>query len=251
MTGEADLHAFEAHRAALDPCPREAQILTAVGPWRVAQPSPLDRWTDTLGGWFGAGHQHAQAPARVVEAIRGAYPLPTTVVEAVAEHAYWEARNHEMGELLGPDFDVGGGRFLDLPTDIRAAIVRDMVEREIPARTVADLQARFGVFRARGARDGAALEATLARDLDALTQASAEAPHPAPASLTDQIAAALRDSPEAADREIARRLGCSHVIVSRTRHALGLADVARTVRRGGQAYPMKARSAQQPGRVAS
>lgn len=251
MTGSSNP---EARAALLAPCPREAQILAAVAPWRTAQPSPLDRWTDGLAGWFGVGAQHAQAPAHVVDAIRAAYPLPATVAEAVAEHLHWEVRNREMGELLGPDFDVGGGRFLDLPTDIRAAIVRDLAEREIPARSIADLRARFGLFRTRGARDGAVIEAAMVRDLDALAQAPAEVPAKGLAStdtLRDRVAAALDAQPDASDRQLAKALGCSDKTIGSVRRALGLAEVARTVRRGGQAYPMKARAAQQPGRVAS
>ena len=244
--------------AASAPCWREKLILAAVAPWRTVKRRPYERWTDKLDGWRDALHGYRKAPPRVIAAISAAYPMPTTFGKAKAEADYWEARNRELEDLFSEDGTGLGDTALDFAASLRADMVRDLAERDLPVTTLADLHARFVMYRDRQYHD-VETEDVLFRDLTTLVeqQVAAQAPSPtarppAPRSnrpeLIGQIVEALKADARRSDRWIARTLGCSPTTVGGVRREVGLAGERRSVQRqGGQMYEMKPakRSAQE------
>ena len=152
--------------AATAPCERERLILAAVARWRTVRDNP--RWTHALDGWTGwALAARKEVPAHVIEAIEQAYPLPTTFAQAKAEHDYWTDRNQELEDAFSDDGDLPGNNELDLPTEIRAEIVRALAEHELPVTTLANLHARFAMYRESESKNDT-IEAALFRDIGAM-----------------------------------------------------------------------------------
>jgi hypothetical protein len=111
-------------------------------------------------------------------------------------------------------------------------------------RFVLDGNHRLAAYRALGVTQVRAVVADV--DVDDPTDlyvvaARANMRHGLPLSRADLrviIEALLMRMPDASDREIARRIGCSHVTVGRVRKSLGLSDGVRVVERGGKQYVM-------------
>ena len=249
---------YGSEEAAAAPCWREKLILAAVAPWRTVQRRPYERWTDKLDGWRDALKGYRHAPARVIVAISAAYPMPTTFAEAKAESDYWEDRDNELRDLFSKDgsgTDLGDTA-LDFAASLRADMVRDLAERDLPVTTLADLHARFVMYRDCQCTD-VETENALFRDLTTLVeqQATTAAP-PAPRSnrpeLVGQIKEALKADARRSDRWIARALGCSPTTVGGVRRGMGLAGERRSVqRRNGRMYEMRAASPPATARDAS
>ena len=239
---------FGSEEAALAPCWRERLILDAVAPWRTVN-AQHPRWTDRLDGWRGDGWDYAKAPARVVEAIASSYPLPATFAEAKIEHDYWEARSDEMEDLIRDSAEGLGNGGLDRAADLRACMIRDLMENDLHLTTLAEVHARFAMYRTAESHDDK-IEAALFRDLSALVDRQAEAPVSPPAApatpiypfADTSIGDALAADPSRSDRAIAREVGCSPTTVGRMRGQMGLSGKVRSVRRGGQMYAMRARA---------
>lgn len=239
---------YGSEEAALAPCWRERAILDAVARWRTTRGAPWQRWRDKLDGWRDAFNCR-KAPAHIVAAIAGAYPLPTTFAEAKAEHDYWQARSDEMEDVLSTDGEFLGSLPLDLPAEMRAEMVRRLVYKDLPVTTLADLHARFALYRdEEGWRDDE-VESALFRDLSAIVDRQRDEPPKADQprgnrpDLAGQIRAALAADARRSDRWIARALGCSPTTVGAIRREMGLAGARRSVQRGGQVYEMRAKAA--------
>lgn len=92
----------------------------------------------TLDGWNGDG----DLPESVRAAVAGAYPLPSSVAEALAEHLWWEARWHDLDLVVGggcQDFSFGHA------VEARRRVLEELIERDeaLPARSAADIRARL------------------------------------------------------------------------------------------------------------
>ncbi len=227
--------------AATAPCERERLILAAVARWRTVRDNP--RWTHALDGWTGwAFAARKEAPAHVIEAIVQAYPLPTTFAQAKAEHDYWTVRNQELEDAFSEDGSSLGDNELDLPTAIRAGIVRALAEHELPVSTLSDLHGRFAMYRESESNDDT-VEAALFRDIETMAlreaQASDVTTMPSTSSRVHeagQVEALLRANPQWSDRRIARAGGCSPTTVGKIRRAIGATCSDRSVQRSGQSY---------------
>ena len=226
--------------AATAPCERERLILAAVARWRTVRDNP--RWTHALDGWTGwALAARQEVPAHVIEAIEQAYPLPTTFAQAKAEHNYWTERNQELEDAFSEDGDSLGDNELDLPTAIRADIVRALVEHELPVTTLADLHARFAMYRESKSNDDR-VEAALFRDIGAMALRESQVSNvtttsaPLPVHEAGRIENFLKAHPDWSDRRIARAGGCSPTTVGKIRRAIGAMCSDRSVQRGGQVY---------------
>ncbi len=99
-----------------------------------------------------------------------------------------------------------------------------------PVPTVADIYERMKLYRGRGTRD-VETEAAIFRDVERLARAL---------DTFGAVRDALRATPHASDRHIARASGCSPTTVGKLRRELGLSAVPRSVQRRGQTYRMKA-----------
>ncbi len=226
--------------AATAPCERERLILAAVARWRTVRDNP--RWTHALDGWTGwALAARKEVPAHVIEAIEQAYPLPTTFAQAKAEHDYWTDRNQELEDAFSDDGDSFGDNELDLPTAIHAELVRALAEHELPVTTLADLHARFAMYRESESNDDR-VEAALFRDIGAMALREAQVSNvtttsaPSPVHDAGGIEDLLEAHPEWSDRRIARAGGCSPTTVGRIRRVIGATCPNRSVQRGGQVY---------------
>ena len=226
--------------AATAPCERERLILAAVRRWRTIRDNP--RWTHALDGWQNSAFTaRGRAPAHVIEAIEQAYPLPTTFAQAKAEHDYWTDRNQELEDAFSDDGDLPGNNELDLPTEIRAEIVRALAEHELPVATLADLHARFAMYRESESKNDT-IEAALFRDIGAMALRESQVSNvtttsaPSPVHEAGRIEGLLKTHPEWSDRRIARAGGWSPTTVGRIRRAIGATCPDRSVQRGGQVY---------------
>lgn len=233
--------------AATAPCERERLILAAVARWRTTRDNP--RWTHALDGWTGwVLAARKEVPVHVIEAIEQAYPLPTTFAQAKAEHDYWTDRNQELEDAFSDDGDLPGNNELDLPTEIRAEIVRAFAEHELPVTTLADLHARFAMYRESESKDET-VEAALFRDIGAMALRESQVSNvttssaPSPVHEAGRIEGLLKAHPEWSDRWIARVGGCSPTTVGRIRRAIGATCPDRSVQRGGQIYTVHVNSA--------
>ena len=235
---------FGTLEAVLEPCWREKALLAAVKPWRKAQPRPHQRWTQSLAG---LGHNDERsAPPDLIAAIEAAFPMPATYAAAVAEMAYWNRRNDDMELAVCTDFR--GDDMLDTPCAWRLQFVRALAEHRMELRTVAEIAERMRAYRWNEGGEDTDVEDAILRDLDALAsqEAISPAPEPAPtAPIRPAMDTSIRDvltaDPSRSDRAIAREAGCSPTTVGRMRGQMGLSGAARSVRRGGQIYGMKAR----------
>ena len=227
------------------PCAREKLLLAAVEPWRTKS----EEWTLELDGWRDSGLMYREMPTHALQAIKTAYPLPTTFAEAKAEDDYWRARNSELEDVLIEDGAFAGDIALDLVAEVRAAIVRDLALHELHITNVIDMHERFAMYREAGV-DDPRVEDALFRDLAAMVVAVRARPSMArtdtPSDATDRIRTALNANPSRSDRDIARSCHCSPTTVGRLRAALGLRSSTRAVSRGGRTFEMRVAAAQAP-----
>ena len=242
---------YGSETAALAPCERERLLRAALAPWLVLQDRPWDRRTDNLDGWSGYWVDR-KTPPHVRDAIANAYPLPTTFVEAVAEHGYWQEREREMEAALNFQH---GDYALDMPCTCRWEMVRRLAEHELPVTSFADLLERSRMYRAMEMQCND-IEAALHRDLERLVGELSNLDTPGagsppvqsghPARSSDRRARVLAllsnlDTAAWSDRAIAQAAGVSPSTVGKLRRSIGAAPAVRSVQRGGQIYRMKAR----------
>ena len=220
--------------AATAPCEREKLLLAAVAPWRTKS----EEWTVAVDGWRDSGLMYREMPAHALQAIKAAYPLPTTFAEAKAEDHYWRARNSELEDVLSEDGAFTGDTALDLVAEVRAAIVRDLAIHEIRVTNIVDLHGRFAMYREAGIEDPR-VEDALFRDIEAMAASVQSQLFTTRTDVADQITAALNADPSRSDRNIARSLRCSPSTVGRARAVLGLRSSTRAVSRGGQLFEMR------------
>lgn len=189
---------------------REQQLRAAVRQWSTFHRPPR-RWTQAIDGWTLASL--AEPPQRVLDALRGAYPLSDTTTAAAAEYAMWQRRDRDLGLMLGDTTDSQ----LDLPARLRQGIVERLLATGLRATSVADVLARqrYLVDLEESASE---IERAVLLDLEHLTAAATPAPAPAQAGQASSTAArraeVLRllsnlDTARLPDREIARRAGVS------------------------------------------
>ncbi len=244
----ATLKRFGSEEAALAPCAKEQLLHNALGARRECCERPYERWTDTVDGCW---NYCEPAPVHVLDLVKNAYPMPTTFSVAMAEYRYWEARQQEIEDVLGPNNYGDSG--LDLVPSMRFDMVRDLVEHELVTTTLDDLYARFKFYRDMDVACEK-IDAALFRDLETLVRRthlsdastkgegtpSPSSPHPT--TRDGQIRAALHADPSRSDRAIARAIGCSPTSVGKTRLAMGLSWAERSVQRRGQMCSMRPRA---------
>lgn len=146
----------------LEPCRRERVLTAAVKPWRKPVKPPYQRWTSTIAG-LGL-YDDNKAPAEVMAAIEGAYPMPATFAEAKAEAEYWDRRNRDMELAQNNDCGDYG---LDQVAVWRWRRVRDLVEHGMPLRTLPEIIDRLKMYWSNDGAD-TEVEDVILRDLEAL-----------------------------------------------------------------------------------
>jgi hypothetical protein len=122
--------------AALQPCSLEVLLRSSVRHASTFHAPPNERWTRSVHGY---APEQPDGPARdrAAQAIARAYPLPTNMQDALAEHTHWERRDRELQVVLGP-----AGR-LDLTAQLRREVVRDLMRSELPVHGEAEFQIRL------------------------------------------------------------------------------------------------------------
>ena len=130
---------------------------------RASQP-PHERWTASLIGWDSLC---AKPSPHLRHAAERAYPIPTTFDEARAEYDDWNHRRAEIEAVLGPENT--GDEALDLVAAVRAIVVADVVERDMPVHSLRELYERVRIFREHGFLHDET-EAAIFRDLKALAE---------------------------------------------------------------------------------
>lgn len=188
---------------------------------------------------------------RVVAALSAALPLPRTVTEAKVELDSWERRDRDLGLIYGNTGDTQ----LDLPSDFRREIVRNLFEEKLRAADLAEVLLRQRYYCARDFAQEEIEHAILA-DLEALAAAHSvqngqdilrdhwrpesvqngrqHAPPQTASARRATVLAMLADPATAAlpDREIARRSGVSPSTVGNIRR--------RAMRRQGELFGVPA-----------
>jgi len=126
-------------QAALHPCKWEALLRSGVLRGSTFHAPPNERWTKSV---YGYTPEQPDGPARgrAVQAIKRAYPLPTNMQDALAEHAHWERRDRELQLVLGLD---GSMSRLDLTARLRQELVGNLIRSELPVHGEAELQIRL------------------------------------------------------------------------------------------------------------
>jgi hypothetical protein len=126
-------------QAVLQPCAWEALLRSGVRRGSTFHVPPNERWTRSI---YGYTSEQPNGPARdrAVQAIARAYPLPTNLQDALAEHAHWERRDRELRLVLGPE---GNTSRLDLTAQLRWELVRNLIRSELPVRGEAEFQIRL------------------------------------------------------------------------------------------------------------
>jgi hypothetical protein len=109
---------------------------------------------------------------------------------------------------------------LDLCAQIRADMIQALVEHDMPVAYAADLRYRFRLIEERDFDDCRKELQAIARDLKTLADSQVNPGHAAPKA--GLVIGAIKANPAAGDREIARLVGCSAMIVGRTKAKLGL-----------------------------
>jgi hypothetical protein len=126
-------------QAALRPCKWEALLRSSVRRDSTFHAPPNERWTRSVHGYMA---EQADGPARnrAVRAVAQAFPLPTNLQDALAEHAHWETRDRELQLVLGRGGNASG---LDLTAHLRRERVGNLIRSELPVRGKADFQIRL------------------------------------------------------------------------------------------------------------
>lgn len=141
--------------AAIGPTPIERMFVEAAE--HLSDPDDnggIDPWSP-LAGWTVPWHD---VPEALREAVANACPLPASVLDARDEALTWEERKRELALLT----DGPGHAVLPTACAARYRIVEDLWRRGLPARTVADLDARLDYWATRGGDDGAGYAVALA-----------------------------------------------------------------------------------------
>lgn len=125
--------------------PMEQAVNDAAAPFvtKVHKSSDGSVWPTALDGWTGA-HGSNAPPARVSAAIRRAWPMPTTLTEALAEYEAWEERDKEIGTIWG---EVHLGENLTLPCDLRRDIICNLLDHGMRATSITDTAVRVRWMR--------------------------------------------------------------------------------------------------------
>jgi hypothetical protein len=142
--GEAESRAdviarYGSAQAALQPCKWEALLRDSVRGGLTFHAPPNERWTRSV---YGYSPEQPAGPARdrAVQAIARAYPLPTNMQDALAEHAQWERRDQELQGVLGTEDNTSR---LDLTAHLRRELVRNLIRSELPVHGEAEFQIRL------------------------------------------------------------------------------------------------------------
>ena len=204
---------YGSREAAFAPCRREQALLASVVRWHVAMPSPNGRWTKTLDG----SSTHVVRSALVLEALKNAYPLPTTILLAKFEHDYWIARGRELAMLRRMD-EQAPVRALDIVAIARLRLVDQLLRHGIRADSAQELDIRCGIVLSNhptrkeldAVREDAALLARRESDRARFGERR-------DVSLAVRIALANERYAKFGDRAIARIVGCSPTTVSKVR----------------------------------
>lgn len=123
-----------------------------------------DPWSP-LAGWSLSWHP---LPDPLRAAVSAACPLPATILDARDEALTWEGRERELALLT----DGPGRAVLSTACTARHRIVEDLWRKDLPARGVADLEARLDYWAARGGDDRTGYDVALA-DLRRLMESGA------------------------------------------------------------------------------
>jgi hypothetical protein len=126
-------------QAALQPCKWEALLRSGFRRGSTFHAPPNERWTRSV---YGYTPEQPDGPARdrAMQAIARAYPLPTNMQDALAEHAHWERRDRELQLVLGRG---GNTSRLDLTAHLRRELVRNLIRSELPVHGEAEFQMRL------------------------------------------------------------------------------------------------------------
>ncbi len=209
----------------------------------ATQPTPIERAVDEAvkrfrgGGKAAAQGRHADYPGRNAcdrvpkdgdDAVRAAWPLPSTMSEAKGELDLWQEREQDLRAVWLDPWDITRP---SPACGLRWDIVRDLLRTGLRAQTLADVLVRQRWLIDSDMFDMETDDAVLA-DLEHLCelQAAVQTGQAAqPASHTagqrrNQVLALLSNMDTAAlsDREIARRVRCSPQTVSNHRRRMFL-----------------------------
>jgi hypothetical protein len=143
-------------QAALQPCEWETLLRSNVRGGSTFHAPPNQRWTRSIHGYT-PEQPDGSARDRAVQAIARAYPLPTNMQDALAEHAHWERRDRELQLVLEPE---GNASRLDLTAHLRRELVRNLIRSELPVHGEEELQIRlqFWIDERREEIDGTTLD---------------------------------------------------------------------------------------------
>ncbi|MDP2847372.1 MAG: helix-turn-helix domain-containing protein [Humidesulfovibrio sp.] len=121
--------------AVMAPCEREALLEKACA--HLAEVDE-DGYVSNLDGW-GPVSKNADLPDSVRRAVSQAYPLPTTIVDALKEWRYWNHRWHER-HTLDEYID-----FHPLPVSARFVVLEELLV-SLPAQSLEDVLARLDKY---------------------------------------------------------------------------------------------------------
>lgn len=225
---------YGSEAAVFEPTPWERALDAACAPYVVRGETTGWRIGSLL-GWNGFG----DPPARIVEAVSGAYRMPATVQKAWSEFQVWEK--------LSRDREARGTGWGDhpAPVEVRRHLLEQMLDT-MPAQGLNDLRARMSWLEWRnelgpglGQKQERVRLATLRADIERMGQRIREQDatttdnsdlKPASPVQTGQQARPTRADRHAAirtlvaeghgDREIARRLGISPTTVGTVRRGM-------------------------------
>lgn len=189
--------------AAIGPTPVERVFVEAAE--HLSDPDEnggIDPWS-SLAGW--AMHWH-DLPDALREAVAAACPLPATILDARDEALTWEARRQELAVLV----DGPGHPALPTACAARHRMVEDLWRRDIPARTVVELEARLEYWATRGGDDRAGYGVALA-DLRRL--AAAGGLRPAGEGTKEKARRLKAENPDWSLARIGKALGISRQAV--------------------------------------
>ena len=210
------LEKFGSAEAAIAPCRRERLLREALGPLVSNMDEPYARWTDCIGAIRHCGDffDFEKVPPAVWAAIEGAFPMPTTIAEAHAEHESWREREREIEAALNWNT---GDTALDLVCYGRMERVHRLLEHELPARDLPELLFRSRYYRSLNSQCDR-IEKALHRDLERLAAEPAsksdavQSEQPRTASARRRAVLDMLTNPGTttlSDREIGRRVGVS------------------------------------------